>query len=493
MDATAAAKRRLRDLRATEIRASGFRSCATMSLATVLEMTTPRSRHAARLRANRRRAQARARRFALAMVIAAVATLLLTAFDHNAVPSSSGAPVPAPLPVTSAPPEAQVLATVGNLRVQSPVARGGVTAVGFHGSVEGALVLQPVGPQANEGLVARLWRKITGSSRTGLAWYQLESVDPANPGSRRSRRDGRLPPVDGTVVAIRDQLVSGRKIGAEIELRPTSAPSLVVTIQNVRPDTGLAVGANVTPEPEAGTRRGHQQVRAPVPRSLCRRRREQRRDPGVPLGNARRPPGFRLRVPALRILFIADVVGGPGPDRAPGSPASLRADLEIDVRRERGERRRRDRDHASPRTRCSPPGQTRSLSETTPSGVQKSARTRQLDRVVRPANMSKRVSGRGLAVVPTANGARLAVVNVLGSLFLDPATSMFEVIDDLVDEAVKDTARPRRRPRGSDEREGRARPLARRASHGSGRNAHACADIRRVRPREAPHSSPTPA
>jgi hypothetical protein len=52
-------------------------------------------------------------------------------------------------------------------------------------------------------------------------------------------------PVDGTVVAIRDQLISGRKIGAEIELRPTSAPSLVVTIQNVRPDKGLAVGANV--------------------------------------------------------------------------------------------------------------------------------------------------------------------------------------------------------------------------------------------------------
>ena len=61
------------------------------------------------------------------------------------------------------------------------------------------------------------------------------------------------------------------------------------------------------------------------------------------------------------------------------------------------------------------------------------------DRVVRPANMSKHTPGRGLAVVPTANGARLAVVNVLGSLFLDPATSMFEVIDDLVDEAVSET------------------------------------------------------
>jgi hypothetical protein len=176
--------------------------------------------------------------------VVAVATLLLTAFDDNAVPDSSGAPVPAPLPVTSAP-EPQVLATVGNLRVQSPVSRDGVTAVGFHGSDEGALVLQPVGPQANEGLIARLWRKIAGSSRTGLAWYQLES------GALRTLDVGAVAgtdvysPVDGTVVAIRPQLVSGREVGAEIELRPTSAPSLVVTIQNVRPDKGLAVGANV--------------------------------------------------------------------------------------------------------------------------------------------------------------------------------------------------------------------------------------------------------
>jgi 2',3'-cyclic-nucleotide 2'-phosphodiesterase len=57
------------------------------------------------------------------------------------------------------------------------------------------------------------------------------------------------------------------------------------------------------------------------------------------------------------------------------------------------------------------------------------------DRVVRPANTSASTPGRGVAVVSSANGARLSVVNVLGSLFLHPATSMFEVIDELVDEA----------------------------------------------------------
>jgi hypothetical protein len=207
-------------------------------------MATPRSRHAARLRADRRRAQARARRIAVVAVIAvlAAATLALTAFDGESSPNVSR---PAPLPVTSAPPSPQALAAVGNLRVQSPIAQGGVTAVGFHGSADGALVLKPVGPQRNEGLVARLWRKITGASKSGLAWYQLSG------GPLRTLDVGAVAgtdvysPVDGTIVAIRDDVVSGKVVGAEIELRPTSAPSLVVSIQNVQPDPRLSVGANV--------------------------------------------------------------------------------------------------------------------------------------------------------------------------------------------------------------------------------------------------------
>jgi metallophosphoesterase (TIGR00282 family) len=42
-------------------------------------------------------------------------------------------------------------------------------------------------------------------------------------------------------------------------------------------------------------------------------------------------------------------------------------------------------------------------------------------------------------VAPAADGTPVAVINVLGSLFLDPATSMFEVIDGLVDEARRAT------------------------------------------------------
>jgi metallophosphoesterase (TIGR00282 family) len=61
------------------------------------------------------------------------------------------------------------------------------------------------------------------------------------------------------------------------------------------------------------------------------------------------------------------------------------------------------------------------------------------DRVIRPANTSVHSPGRGMAVVGVANGTRLAVINVLGSLFLHPASSMFEVIDDLVEDATRET------------------------------------------------------
>jgi metallophosphoesterase (TIGR00282 family) len=59
------------------------------------------------------------------------------------------------------------------------------------------------------------------------------------------------------------------------------------------------------------------------------------------------------------------------------------------------------------------------------------------DRVIRPANMSAGSPGRGLTVVPAADGTPVAVINLLGRLFIDPPIGPFEVIDGLVDEARK--------------------------------------------------------
>jgi metallophosphoesterase (TIGR00282 family) len=139
----------------------------------------------------------------------------------------------------------------------------------------------------------------------------------------------------------------------------------------------------------------------------------------------------------MRILFVADVVGTPGRGALEARLQEIRADLGIDVCVVNGENaadgvgitpRLADRllglgvdaitlgNHAFRRAEIGPYLEAS-------------------DRVVRPANTSVNSPGRGLVVVPAANGARLAVINVLGSLFLHPATSMFEVIDGLVEQA----------------------------------------------------------
>ena len=56
------------------------------------------------------------------------------------------------------------------------------------------------------------------------------------------------------------------------------------------------------------------------------------------------------------------------------------------------------------------------------------------DRVVRPANLSARAPGKGLAVLDN-----VAVINLLGSLFINPPRHPFEVVDELVEEARKRT------------------------------------------------------
>jgi metallophosphoesterase (TIGR00282 family) len=55
--------------------------------------------------------------------------------------------------------------------------------------------------------------------------------------------------------------------------------------------------------------------------------------------------------------------------------------------------------------------------------------------VIRPANAGSLTPGRGLAVVEARNGVMVAVLNLLGSLYLDTPQSPWEVVDALVDDA----------------------------------------------------------
>jgi 2',3'-cyclic-nucleotide 2'-phosphodiesterase len=57
------------------------------------------------------------------------------------------------------------------------------------------------------------------------------------------------------------------------------------------------------------------------------------------------------------------------------------------------------------------------------------------DRVIRPANVASGSPGRGLTVLPAADGTPVAVVNLLGQLFINTPVGPFEIVDELVEEA----------------------------------------------------------
>jgi hypothetical protein len=204
-------------------------------------------------RSREARAAARHGRRIAALVLAAAAlliTLLLTAFGSDGARALAPAePAPATRLLPAGPPRPQVVAVRGSLRIQMPLAQSRVTAVGYHATSGGALALSPVGRQANAGLLARLARRLLGTGGSGLAYYLLGGTGgPAT----AALNVGGLPgtdvyaPVDGTVVGITDYVISGRKRGARVDIQPSGAASIVVSLTHLRPDPALTVGSTVS-------------------------------------------------------------------------------------------------------------------------------------------------------------------------------------------------------------------------------------------------------
>ena len=209
-----------------------------------------RSRRASRqaVRARRERAGRRAPHVvALGFAaVAASATLVLTAFG-NERPSPEVAPFlpPSARLVAAGPPRPEIVAVHGQLRLQLPVAQESVTAIGYHAAGNGALPLEPLGRQGNRGFLRRLADRIFGAERGGLVWYALGGRS----GPPTSALDvGAAPgtdvfsPVDGTVIGISEFVLNGRRFGSRIDIQPTGAPSLVVSLTRLRRDRTLAIG-----------------------------------------------------------------------------------------------------------------------------------------------------------------------------------------------------------------------------------------------------------
>jgi len=143
----------------------------------------------------------------------------------------------------------------------------------------------------------------------------------------------------------------------------------------------------------------------------------------------------------VRILFVADVNGRPGHRAVEERLPALREKLGLDFVVANGE-------NAADGLGITPKIADKLLA----SGVDvitlgnHTWRRREIvpylsgtDRVVRPANMSASAPGRGWTTAQARDGTRVAVVNLLGDLFLEPAVAPFEVIDELVEEAQRET------------------------------------------------------
>ena len=144
---------------------------------------------------------------------------------------------------------------------------------------------------------------------------------------------------------------------------------------------------------------------------------------------------------SVRILFVGDVVGRPGRDALEALLPRLRAEHEIDACVVNGENAA-DGVGITPRLAeqlLAAGADAITLGNHTWRRPEIAGYLGSAERVVRPANMATTMPGRGLAVVTLAGGGRLAVINVLGSLFMEPAHSMWELIDALVDEARAET------------------------------------------------------
>jgi len=209
----------------------------------------PSSRLNGRRRVERHQARAarRARRVALLVLLSAVflVALGLTAFSPRTERASVIIPNPNLATATQTRPTPEIVALRGPVRLQLPISQHRVTAIGYHSAHDGALTLQPVGHQANEGLVQRVIHGIFGGGGGSPRWYQLggggtSAIDVGGPvGS------DVYSPLDGTVVAIRPFVVEGKTFGSEIDIQPQTAPSLVVAVTQLVADPALTVGTSV--------------------------------------------------------------------------------------------------------------------------------------------------------------------------------------------------------------------------------------------------------
>ncbi len=139
----------------------------------------------------------------------------------------------------------------------------------------------------------------------------------------------------------------------------------------------------------------------------------------------------------MRLLFVGDVFGDPGRRAVEERLRDLRTELRVDFCVVNGE-------NAADGSGLTPRLAERLLAagaDVVTLGNH-AWRKRELlpylngaERVIRPANYALDAPGRALAVAPADDGTPVAVINLMGLLFLDVPVGPFALVDELVEEA----------------------------------------------------------
>jgi hypothetical protein len=190
----------------------------------------------------------------LVLVVGVLLGVLITVAFGQGSPAvvPQALPPPASRLLAAAPPVPMTVALHGSLRVQLPVAESAVTAIGYHGASDG-VKLTPLGHQGNEGALSRLAHKLFGGGHGPFVYYQLsgDETDVLDVGAPPGT--DVYAPVDGTVIGLSNYVLDGRTYGSRIDIQPSAAPSLVVTVTQLTPDPAMTVGTTVT---ASGTKLG---------------------------------------------------------------------------------------------------------------------------------------------------------------------------------------------------------------------------------------------
>jgi hypothetical protein len=187
-----------------------------------------------------------------------VALFVLAGVSIHAYRSSSHAAPSAalmqPAAATEAPdgqPTLQSLATgPEGLQLDVPITQRRITAIVYHGAGTGLVPLTPAGHQHNANLLTRISNALTGRDNASGPGYWIDSSGqgPATGSVDIGAVAGTsvYAPADGRIVSVQPYIISGQAYGSIIQIQPTTAPTLLVTVTNVKPTSNVVVGKQVT-------------------------------------------------------------------------------------------------------------------------------------------------------------------------------------------------------------------------------------------------------